>query len=189
MEIWENIDLSDLKDEIWVDVVEYEGFYKISNLGRVKCLPRNIGHCFTNTKIMKLKKAKNGYIIAPLCLNKKYKFAYVHRLVANAFITNLDNKPQVNHKDGNKCNNNHNNLEWLTGSQNMYHSYEKLGRKSCIKTGELNHKNKKILCLNNGIVYYSTNEAGKQTNVHPSNVSKVCRGVLESCKNIKFKYI
>jgi hypothetical protein len=189
MEIWQNTDLSCLEDETWEDIKQYEGFYEISNLGRVKCLPRDIGHCFTKIKIMKLKKAKNNYIIAPLCFKKKYKFKYAHRLVADAFISNIDNKAQVNHKDGERSNNNYKNLEWATESENMLHSYKELGRKSCVKKGELNHKNKKILCVNNGIIYYSTNEAGKQTNVHPSNVSKVCRGILESCKNIKFKYI
>lgn len=189
MEIWQNTDLSCLESEIWEDIKEYQGFYEISNLGRVKCLPRDIGHCFTKTKIMKLKKAKNNYIIAPLCYKKKYKFKYVHRLVADAFIPNIDSKAQVNHKNGERGDNNYKNLEWATESENMFHSYKKLGRKSCVKKGELNHKNKKILCVNNGIIYYSTNEAGKQTNVHPSNVSKVCRGILESCKNIKFKYI
>jgi hypothetical protein len=189
MEIWKNTDLCSLEGEIWKEIKDYEGLYEISNFGRVKCLPRDIGHCFTNIKIMRLKKGKNGYIIAPLCFNKKYKFKYVHRIVATAFISNIDNKPQVNHKDGERNNNNYENLEWATESENMFHSYKELGRESCVKKGEFNHKNKKILCINNGIIYYSTNEAGKQTNVHPSNVSKVCRGILENCKNIKFKYI
>ena len=109
--------------------------------------------------------------------------------MADAFIPNIYSKAQVNHKNGERGDNNYKNLEWATESENMFHSYKELGRKSCVKKGELNHKNKKILCVNNGIIYYSTNEAGKQTNVHPSNVSKVCRGILESCKNIKFKYI
>jgi hypothetical protein len=188
MEIWQNIDINDLEGEIWEQVKDYEEFYKVSNFGRVKCLSRDIGHCYTKVKIMKLKKSKNNYIIAPLCFNKKYKFKYAHRLVAEAFILNTYNKPQVNHKNGDRGNNNSNNLEWTTESENMFHSYKELGRKSCVKMGKLNHKNKKVLCVNTGITYYSTKEAGMQTNVHPSNVSRVCRGIIKNCKNIEFKY-
>ena len=102
-------------NEVWKDIVEYEGIYQVSNLGKVKN---------KNNKLLKLKKDKNGYLIAYLYKNSIMKCKKVHRLVAKAFIPNLENKPQVNHKDGNKQNNNVNNLEWCSNRENIIHCWE-----------------------------------------------------------------
>ena len=109
--------------EIWKDVVGYEGLYKISNLGCVKSLG-----CAKNKKkgcIRKERITDFGYSAYALSNNKKIKWHFTHRLVASAFITNDDvvNKTQVNHKDGNKLNNNVDNLEWCTPSENRKHAF------------------------------------------------------------------
>lgn len=87
---------------------------------------------------MKLHKDKNGYININLYLEKKPKRHLIHRIVAVAFIPNPENKPQVNHKDGNKENNNINNLEWNTCSENTQHSYD-TGLK---QKGNIHHNSK-----------------------------------------------
>lgn len=102
--------------EIWKDIDNYIGKYQISNLGRVKSLPRNGTIC--SERILKIQKDRKGYSYVSFH-KKKFK---VHRLVAQAFIPNLENKPQVNHIDGNKQNNNINNLEWATAQENIQHS-------------------------------------------------------------------
>lgn len=70
----------------------------------------------------KLKRKNNGYIAVDLCVNNVHSMHYVHRLVASAYIPNPDNKPYVNHIDGNKDNNHVTNLEWVTAVENMQHA-------------------------------------------------------------------
>lgn len=99
-------------EEIWKDIEGYEGLYQVSNMGRVRSLTRNI--------ILKNQIARSGYKRIQLYKNNKgYKHFQIHRLVANAFIPNPDNLPQVNHKDENKANNRVDNLEWCDSKYNI----------------------------------------------------------------------
>ena len=92
--------------EIWKDIKEYEGLYQISNLGRVKSLPRMNNKRKIKKEVIKVfTKMPNGYLKVGLSKNGKVKYFFVHRLVAQTFIVNKDNKPCVNHKDCNKKNN------------------------------------------------------------------------------------
>ena len=100
--------------EKWADILNYKGKYQISNLGRVKALNYRRTK---KEKIITLKKSK-GYYQVSLWKNGKRKIFLVHRLVAQTFIPNPDNLPQVNHKDENKLNNCVNNLEWCTQAYN-----------------------------------------------------------------------
>lgn len=117
--------------EKWADIKGYEGIYQVSTSGRVKSLPRVIKQRNAYTEIEKyhpgqtLRQSteKDGYKVVSLCNHGKRKTGKVHRLVAEAFIQNSDNLPEVNHKDGNKANNSVNNLEWCTSSQNRMHAY------------------------------------------------------------------
>ena len=99
--------------EIWKDIPNYEGLYQISDTGRIKSLKRNI--------ILKPSTNKNYFKII-LCKNGSKKTYFIHRLVAIAFISNPKNLLEVNHIDGNKLNNNVNNLEWCTRKENVEHS-------------------------------------------------------------------
>lgn len=104
--------------EIWKDIDNYIGKYQISNLGRVKSLPRNGTIC--SERILKIQKDRKGYSYVSFH-KKKFK---VHRLVAQAFIPNPTNKPEVNHIDENKENNIVENLEWNTSKENIAHSFK-----------------------------------------------------------------
>lgn len=99
-----------IKEE-WRPVKGYEGLYEVCNYGLVKSLGKR-------KTIMKIDVSKCGYAMIHLYKNGSYKRALVHRLVAEAFIPNPDNLPQVNHKDENKLNNRVDNLEWCTASYN-----------------------------------------------------------------------
>ena len=96
--------------EQWRDIRGYEGLYQISNLGRVKNL--------CSDKVLKITINRNGYCMVGLRKNSKTKLYQLHRLVAEAFIPNPDNLPQVNHKDENKQNPYADNLEWCTAKYN-----------------------------------------------------------------------
>lgn len=115
---------------IWKDVVGYEGLYKVSNNGMIKTLGRYKtgynGRSYPE-KIMSLTKDNAGYMQISLTDNdKKRKTFKVHILVARAFIPNPENKKTVNHIDGNKENNNIENLEWNTMSEQIIHKYRVL---------------------------------------------------------------
>ena len=116
--------------EIWKDIQGYEGHYQVSNLGNVRSLDRTVAVNLSKQPERKVKGRvlrktinKYGYCCVLLWLNKKSKFSTIHRLVANAFIPNPLDKPQVNHKDSNRSNNYVHNLEWATHSENQKHGY------------------------------------------------------------------
>jgi hypothetical protein len=103
--------------EIWKAIKGYEGYYEVSNLGNVKRIHVGKG---TAGGIVKTYFG-NGYLKVDLYVSQKRKKCYIHRLVAEAFISNKNNKPQINHIDSNRANNSLNNLEWTTQKDNMVH--------------------------------------------------------------------
>ena len=115
--------------EVWKDIKGYEGLYQISSYGRVKSLISWNGHKYIKkTKIIngwEQKPNKNGkYSRMKISLrkNKGKNDVMVHRLVAEAFIPNPENKPLINHIDGNPLNNHYTNLEWCTQKENVNHA-------------------------------------------------------------------
>ena len=113
--------------EEWKDVVDYEGVYKISNYGVVISLDRYVLNNGTpvivkGRQIAPIHK-KEGYLQYALSKSGRRKKYYAHRLVAQAFIPNPDNLPEVNHKDGNKANNHVSNLEWVSKADNQKHAH------------------------------------------------------------------
>ena len=104
-------------EEIWKDIKGYEGIYQVSNQGNIKNIKTN--------RILRPGRDKGNYFIISLTKNAKHKTHYIHRLVAIAFIDNINNLKQINHIDGNKENNCVNNLEWITCSNNLKHAYKK----------------------------------------------------------------
>lgn len=131
------------------------GLYQISNLGNIKTLKRKVfngnGDRQIQEKILKLRKWKNKYYQAKLSKNGKIYTFYVHRLVANAFIPNLDKKIYINHKDNNGFNNVVDNLEWVTQKENVENAWkngfcENVRKKAKLSKGR---KCKRIIQINN----------------------------------------
>lgn len=102
------------------DVVGYEGLYVVSNLGMVKSIPRldASGHKLKG-KILSIQRDRYGYAVVHLCKGGVRRYVKLHRIVAEAFIPNPNNLPEVNHKDENKLNNSVKNLEWCTTKYNQ----------------------------------------------------------------------
>lgn len=110
--------------EIWKTIKNYEN-YEISNFGRVRRKFKN-----GKTHYLKSIKTEKGYLVVILYNNeKKQKKLRIHRLVAQAFIPNIFNKPQVNHIDLDKTNNQVQNLEWVTNQENINHYYKNKNKK------------------------------------------------------------
>ena len=102
--------------ERWKDIEGYEGIYKVSNFG-------NVYSFISNKNLSVQPTANNGYPMVDLFKDKQSKMMLVHRLVATAFIPNPKQKPQVNHIDHDRANNDVSNLEWCTPSENIKHCF------------------------------------------------------------------
>ncbi len=186
--------------EIWIDVQFYEGFYQVSNHGRVKGLKRILhsrsrnGNEYTKEakeKILKDRVDTKGYFYVSLSDARKHppKNYRIHRLLANAFIQNPNNYNEINHKNGVRTDNRMENLEWCTRSENILHSRRVLGSRGGKCVGENNHSSRKIICENNGESYISINEAASILNLHPSGVAAVCRKERNHTGGYVFKYL
>lgn len=106
--------------EEWRSIPGYEGLYEVSSYGRVRSLDKyDSMNRFLRGRILRLFTDGLGYLRAQLYSNSKRKSFLVHRLVAQAFIPNPDNLPQVNHRDENPSNDNVDNLEWCDGKYNV----------------------------------------------------------------------
>lgn len=177
-------------EEIWKDVKNYEGYYQVSNFGNVRSVDRIVissnGKSYPlKGKILKMEKGVNGYLFRILCKNGKTENALIHRLVAEAFIQNLNNLPEVNHKDENKANNCVENLEWCSRLYNM--------RYGTATQRRVKKLSKPVLQLdtNTGQViseYPSTAEAARQLNIHQGNISNCCIGKQKTAYGYKWRY-
>lgn len=142
---------------LWRDIIGYEGLYQISNTGNVKSLGReevdSIGRRFVrHPRPLLLSVNSVGYYVFGATKNRIQKVLTVHRCVAEAFICNPENKPEVNHKDGNKLNNLVDNLEWVTKSENGKHRFQfvsmnipKLNRGPSKEVYQINRDTKEII--------------------------------------------
>ena len=167
--------------ETWKDIKTHLGSYQVSNLGRVKSLNHYNGKFKKYSNIEKIRQNQvnnKGYYYVLLYNNKKIKSCYIHRLVAETFISNPENKLFINHKDGNKLNNNINNLEWVTKSENELHAH-KIGLKNFKKNNLFNNKininqvNEIREKYNSGNYYQK--ELAKEYNVTRQNISCIVR--------------
>lgn len=151
--------------EIWKDIKGYEGYYQVSNTGLVKRLP---GIKCKTERILCYGTQKTGYKYVNLSKDNKPYTKRVHRLVAETFIPNPYNLPQVNHKDEDKGNNNVNNLEWCNAKYNV--NYGARNNKAIIARGI------PVKCVETNIIYPSAREAARQTGIYASSISRCCNG-------------
>lgn len=178
--------------EEWRNIKDYEGFYQVSNLGRVRSIDRVINNRFFKGQIRKPKLDKYGYLVVNLSMNKKSKFYTIHRLVAKAFLENPNNFPEVNHKNEIKTDNCVENLEWCTTQYNS--SYGSRAEK-IIETRnkkELKKAEKPVIMLTfEGKPineYKSISEASRQNNISIGNLWSVLNGRLKHTGGYCWKY-
>lgn len=146
----------------------------------------NIYSKFYN-KPLKPNTDKDGYLRITLAIDKKQKSFYVHRLVAQTFISNNKNNPVVNHKDGNKKNNYYKNLEWCTIAENNRHALRTglrdMKNDGCSKIVEQYDMDMKLINT-----YLSANEAKRQTGFSQGHISECCRGEIKQYNGYVWRY-
>lgn len=163
-------------EEIWEDIKGLEGLYQVGNLGRVKGLERKAKNgCILPERLLKGCIQSDGYLVVKIRLDMKEFRRYVHRLVAEAFLPNLNNFPQVNHKDEDKTNNNVENLEWCSLRYNIEYGTARERSQNTIK-----EKYSKAVCqfnLNGSFIkeYKSISEAAKVNKTIPTRICDCCK--------------
>ena len=174
--------------EQWKPIERFEN-YEVSSLGNVRSL--NYGNT-EEIRALKSRKNKGGYSIINLHKNGKQYTKIIHRLVAQAFIPNPENKKEVNHIDGNKENNAITNLEWCTGKENKQHAWkiglcrpihhtEETKRKlSEMRKGGKNPLSKRVRCITTYEIFGSVVEAAVKYNGDKTGIAKCCRGKLKT---------
>lgn len=150
------------------DIKGYEGLYSVTEDGKVYSHRRNI--------FLKPRVKPNNYLEVILKVQGEQKAYLVHRLVAEAYIPNPDNKPTVNHKDENKQNNNINNLEWMTSAEN--NSYGKRTSKT----------EKAVYCVELDKVFRSQSFAASELNIHRGSIGACCRGERKSAGGYHWRF-
>ena len=172
--------------EVWKDVPCFVGLYQVSNTGKVKRLFKN-GH----SRILIGKRDKDGYISVILSKGGSKKHCRLHRLVAEAFVPNPENKPQVNHKDRNKRNNvvdvsdlngGTTNLEWATASENSIH---------CVVTGR-GFRKKSVIQYTRDMEFVSSwdsiADAERTLKISGNNICSCCAGRLRTAGGYVWRY-
>ena len=157
-----------MKEE-WRDILNYEGLYQVSNLGRVKSLPKKSGNRTLEESILS-QSIDKGYARVSLHKDKVIKNFLVHRLVAYAFLDNPNECTQVNHKDENKLNNNVNNLEWCNAEYNMNYGTRTL------------RSSKPVYCVTTNKFFNKMIEAANFYNIkNVEDIGRACKGKRGSC--------
>ena len=186
-------------EEIWKSIENYEGYYEVSNLGNVRSIDRivptlNSKYYKFKSILLKPSKSGSGYLAISLVKNSKAHTITIHILVAKAFIINSENKPTVNHIDGNKYNNNVLNLEWATKSEQSIHALKnglsKIPMPWVGKYG-LNHPMSKQIIqldLKNNLIaeYESIIDAKRKTNI--TTIDDVLAGRQKTGGGFIWKY-
>lgn len=156
-------------EEIWKDILNYEGIYQVSSLGRVKSFDMQVwsGTVYYEKKgrVLKAGINSNGYYSVMLCKDRIQKSFDVHRLVTIAFIEKDETRPHVNHKDSNKLNNCLNNLEWVSKRENNTHRHLNEGKKTSKYAGVFKWKHSDLWVATFGInkrKYFKTEEEARQ---------------------------
>lgn len=193
-----------MEEEVWKDITGYEGLYQVSNLGRVKSLAREV---FTGVYMRQIpetikisqKHSSGNYRSIVLSKEGKKTPRLIHRLVAEAFIPNPNNKPEIDHKDGDPTNNNSNNLRWATRKENNNFpihkhrvSESKKGCKSsqCGKFGKLHHNSIPVVRISfNGVVAeYECLMAAARDGFNLNAVWNCCNGRVKTHKGYRWMY-
>lgn len=178
-----------MADERWMPVAGFEGYYEVSDRGRVRGVDRTVrcrgvGLRKIRGKNRPAQKRSNGYLYVTLCKHGVRQQLSVHRLVAEAFIPNPKNLPQVNHKDENKANNSADNLEWCDSVYNRNYGtgLSRSSDKRSIAVVAINDFGKEVARFRSGA------DAEKMTGISKSSISSCLHGKIEKAGGYRWEY-
>ena len=178
-----------IDQEIWKDIDSLEGYYQVSNYGRIRSLDRYTKHSeghlrLSKGKILKprINHKRNGYLEVGLKKDGIEFRRKIHRLVAEAFLPNPECKPQVNHIDGDKSNNCVSNLEWVTDLENKQHAW-----KTGLSTAD--HRKNSIICNETGKVYESVQKASELIPCDRRYLFRHLKGEVKRVKGLTYRYV
>lgn len=154
--------------EFWRDIKDYEGLYQVNNVGQVKSVKRN--------KLLKPNLISGGYLQVALSKNGKVKYFLIHRLVAETFLPNENELPEVDHISGDRMDNRVANLQWINSVEN--------NRKR--KAGIMIPR--RVICIETGEVFETVSDAAKAVNRGIQSVSRNLNGITQTCAGKHFKY-
>lgn len=187
-----------MEEEIWVDIKGYEGLYQVSNQGRVRSLDREVKRKGNNIYISKGKIKKNtigkkGYLYTGLTdKNGNKKNIFTHRLVAQAFIPNPENKPEIDHINGIRNDNRVENLRWVTKEENMNNPLTKENQKTINKRSG-NPNSKMVICIfpdGNEIPFKCKEDLKDYLNVSRDTIDRIIKsGKQYKPRKKKFKFL
>ena len=179
-------------DEIWKDIPGYEGYYQVSNEGRVKSVERIVYRGVNkngtdifqrvDSRVLALHTTPNGYYSIMLHKEGVSKRFLVHRLVAQAFVPNPNGRPEINHKDGNRKNDVCENLEWCDRRENILHASRVLH--------SLTFHGKAVRCVETGEEFRSIKEAARHYGVADTNLGNAIHGKRQKrCAGYHWEFI
>lgn len=170
--------------EIWKDIPDTKGYIQISSQGRARSLLSG------KPRILKTQADKKGYLRLRVTIEQRKMTFKMHRAVANAFIPNPNNLPQVNHKDGDKSNNSVDNLEWCTNRENALHAIKNgLWENVFLASRLANESQKKpIVAYRDGVSRYYKSVSEAERIIGTKHISAVLKGKRTHAKGWRFRY-
>lgn len=178
-----------MEQVIWRPIAGYEERYEVSNEGKIRSIDIYV-NCrggkkrLSKGRIKPIHANNRGYLTVNLCMDNNTTRYLVHRLVAEAFVPNIYNKPQVNHIDGDNTNNRADNLEWVTDNENKAHSSVSVGGTQRPKRAVVVTK----IATGENFVFGGLREAERALNLDHSSAMRVARGKYKSHRGYTIAY-